>query len=106
MPPRLTLHTNSVTVHSPYYSFVSGALLASPSNGQTNIAYAAVLSVVSTVGLVSIVSIQRVLEDPLYTALPGNTADIRSEANELRFRFHVIYENHKKRKEQGIVPVT
>ena len=47
--------------------------------------------------MLTIVAIQRVLEDPFKTWLPGNTIDVEHEYRDFLLKIEEIYQNHYKR---------
>jgi len=87
--------TFAIMFYGPYYSFVAGGLVATSNPGQTNIAFACCLTVMSTYLLLGIVAMHRATEDPFLWKFPGNALDVKFETDDILQKMNSIYACYK-----------
>lgn len=92
-----------VLFYGPYYSFVAGNLWHG-TGGQTNVVFACFLTILTTVTLLGVVSIQRTLEDPFKR---GRSAfKMSKETEQLTEQLHNIYMDSKLQRNRRINKIT
>lgn len=74
---------------------MSGAIGA---GGQTNIAFAIALTVVTVIVLLGLVRVQRAMEDPFTSHFPGDVIDLVSEQLDTETRLNLIVACSRERK--------